>query len=99
MKVLNDEECQKLWKICLFGMLRYNPEFIQELKRPFGNSDWEDDVIEITKKKFTTNDEDELSDMKWDYGNQAMKELIEWAKRNADRMDITFKEERVKGDT
>lgn len=86
MKILTEAECQKLWITHLVCYLKYHPEIIKEFKRPFGNSDWEDDIIAVTKKVFCSNDEDQLSDMKWDYGNQAMEELIEWAKKNADKV-------------
>jgi len=88
MKILTDEECRILWETHLKGYMKYNSETIKDFKRPFGNSDWEDDIIAVTKKKFTTSDEDELSDLKWDYGNQAMEELIEWAKQNSEKLKL-----------
>ena len=90
---LTEEQIIKLIEYNLTNKFKYDLDEMESEKRPFGNSGWSSickDIMEIIRidKKWEVTDEDELSDLKYDWARKCFKEIGEFIKKNGEKFEI-----------
>lgn len=90
---LTEKQIIKLFEENLTNKLYYHYDEIKQEKRPFGNSGYGQifkDIKEILKinKKFEAEDEDELSNLIYDWVDSIFKQMEEWAKNNSEKFEV-----------
>lgn len=93
MSNLTEEQIIKLIEENLDNKFKYHLDEMMQEKRPFGNSGFSQiakDMIEIsgTGKTWSVIDEDELSDLRYDYMKECFDEINEWIKKNRDNFKV-----------
>lgn len=94
---LTEEQIIKLIEESLLMKFKYHIDELKEEKRPFGNSGYDSifkDIKDITnlKYKFEVDDEDELSDLKYEIVDSIFKQIEEWTEKNREKFVVRLNE-------
>lgn len=94
---LTEEQIIKLIEESLLMKFMYRMDELKEEKRPFGNSGYDSifkDIKDITnlKYKFEVDDEDELSDLKYEIVDSIFKQIEEWTEKNREKFVVRLNE-------
>ena len=100
---LTQEQIIKLIEESLLMKFKYHIDELKEEKRPFGNSGYDSifkDIKDITnlKYKFEVDDEDELSDLKYEIVDSIFKQIEEWTEKNREKFVVRLKEMEIRID-